>query len=44
MKAVRNKSIKNQIANVVSTQDLFDTELLIRIERSGELIHEVQLS
>ncbi|MDA8719489.1 hypothetical protein N9M04_01475, partial [Candidatus Actinomarina sp.] len=41
MKAVRNKSIKNQIANVVSTQDLFDTELLIRIERSGELIHEV---
>ena len=41
MKAVRNKSIKNQIANVVSTQDLFDTELLIRIERSGERIHEV---
>ena len=41
MKAVRNISIKNEIENVVSTQDLFDTELLIRIERSGERIHEV---
>ena len=38
MKAVRNTSIKKQIANVVSTQDLFDTELLIRIEKSGECI------
>ena len=41
MKAVRKTSITNQIENVVSTQDLFDTELLIRIERSGERIHEV---
>ena len=41
MKAVRNESVKNQIENVVSTQDLFDTELLIRIERSGERILEV---
>ena len=41
MKAVRNISIKKQIANVVSTQDLFDTELLIRIEKSGECIYEV---
>ena len=41
MKAVRHKSIVAQIQNVVSTEDLFDTELLIRIERSGEKILEV---
>ena len=41
MKAVRHKSIIAQIQNVVSTEDLFDTELLIRIERSGEEILEV---
>ena len=41
IKAIRNSSIKNQIDNVVSTQDIFDTELLIRIERSGEQILEV---
>ena len=41
MKAVRKDSVINQIDNVVSTQDLFDTELLIRIERSGNKILEV---
>ena len=41
MKAVRKAPIINQIDNVVSTQDLFDTELLIRIERSGDKILEV---
>ena len=38
MKAVRKASIINQIDNVVSTQDLFDTELLIRVEKSGNKI------
>ena len=33
MKAVRKAPIINQIHNVVCTQDLFDSELLIRIER-----------
>ena len=41
MKAVRKFSIINQIDNVVSTQDLFDTELLIRVEKSGNKILEV---
>ena len=41
MKAIRKVSLENQIAKVVSTQDLFDTELLIRIERNLEKIHEV---
>ena len=41
MKAIRRSSCEEQIQNVVSTQDLFDTELLLRIERSGGYIHEV---
>ena len=41
MKGVRRSSCEKQIRNVVSTQDLFDTELLLRIERLGEYIHEV---
>ena len=41
MKGIRKSSCVNQIENVVSTQDLFDTELLLRIERSGEIIYEV---
>ncbi len=41
MKAVRKVSLEKQILKVVSTQDLFDTELLIRIERNGERIFEV---
>ena len=41
MKAVRRDSILRQIDNVVSTQDLFDTELLIRVERSGQNILEI---
>tara|TARA_Y100000741_G_C18198637_1_gene536661 strand:+ start:181 stop:915 length:735 start_codon:yes stop_codon:yes gene_type:complete len=41
MKAVRKASVIEQIDNVVSTQDLFDTELLIRVERSGNKILEV---
>ena len=41
IKAIRNRSIDQQINNVVSTQDIFDTELLIRIERSGQEIMEI---
>ena len=41
MKAIRKDSVSRQIDSVVSTQDLFDTELLIRIEKSGEKILEV---
>ena len=41
MKGIRKSSCAKQIKNVVSTQDLFDTELLLRIERSGGNIYEV---
>ena len=41
MKGIRRSSCEEEIQNVVSTQDLFDTELLLRIERSGGNIHEV---
>ena len=41
MKGIKRSSFEKQIQKVVSTQDLFDTELLLRIERSGENIYEV---
>ena len=41
MKAIRRDNIQKEINNVISTQDIFDTELLIRIEKSGFKIHEV---
>ncbi len=41
MKGIRRSSSEEHIQNVVSTQDLFDTELLLRIERSGGNIYEV---
>ena len=41
MKAIRKDNIEKEINNVISTQDIFDTELLIRIERSGFRISEV---
>ena len=41
MKGIRKSSCEKHIEKVVSTQDLFDTELLLRIERSGEKIYEV---
>ena len=41
MKAIRKYHIQKEINNVISTQDIFDTELLIRIERSGFKILEV---
>ena len=41
MKAIRKYNIEKEINNVISTQDIIDTELLIRIERSGFKISEV---
>ena len=41
MKAIRKHNIDREISNVISTQDIFDTELLIRIERTGFKILEV---
>ena len=41
MKAIKKECIDEFINTVVSTQDIFDTELLIRIEKSGKKIKEV---
>ena len=41
MKAVRKKFVNNHINLVISTQDLFDTELLLRIEKTGNEFKEV---
>ena len=41
MKAIRRENIQKEINNVISTQDIFDTELLIRIEKAGFRIQEV---
>ena len=41
MKAIKRVNIEKEIDNVISTQDIFDTELLIRIEKSGFKIQEV---
>ncbi len=41
MKAIRRVNVEKEIENVISTQDIFDTELLIRIEKSGFKIQEV---
>ena len=41
MKAIRRADIVEQIEKVVSTQDLFDTELLLRIEKTANEFKEV---
>ncbi len=41
MKAIRRNNVQKEINNVISSQDIFDTELLIRIEKSGFKIQEV---
>ena len=41
MKAVRKSFVNNHINLVISTQDLFDTELLLRIEKTGNEFKEV---
>jgi hypothetical protein len=44
MKAIRRSVIDDIAAQVVSTQDLFDTELVIRAERAGYRIVEVPVT
>jgi glycosyltransferase involved in cell wall biosynthesis len=44
MKAVRRPVVDDVAAGVVSTQDLFDTELVIRAERAGYRIAEVPVT
>tara|TARA_Y100000591_G_scaffold318629_1_gene329776 strand:+ start:395 stop:1129 length:735 start_codon:yes stop_codon:yes gene_type:complete len=41
MKAIKKTAIKRFVPQVVSTQDIFDTELLIRIEKNGGEIKEI---
>ena len=41
MKAIKKTEIKKFLPKVVSTQDIFDTELLIRIEKDGGKIKEI---
>ena len=41
MKAIKKTEINKFIEKVVSTQDIFDTELLLRIERNGGKVKEV---
>ena len=41
MKAIKKSFVNDHINLVSSTQDLFDTELLLRIEKSGEKFKEV---
>ena len=41
MKAVKKDAIKQFVPQVVSTQDIFDTELLIIIEKNGGKIKEI---
>jgi len=41
MKAIRREVIDQVAAEVISTQDLFDTELVVRAERAGYRIAEV---
>ena len=41
MKAIKKSEINKFIEQVFSTQDIFDTELLLRIERSGGKVKEV---
>ena len=41
MKALKKSEINKFIEQVISTQDIFDTELLLRIERNGGKVKEV---
>ena len=41
MKAIKKSEIEKFLPEVISTQDIFDTELLIRIEKNGGKIKEV---
>jgi len=41
MKAIKKTEIEKFVPQVISTQDIFDTELLIRIEKNGGKIKEI---
>ena len=41
MKAIKKTEIKKFLPKVISTQDIFDTELLLRIEKNGGKIKEI---
>ena len=41
MKAIKRTEIEKFLPQVISTQDIFDTELLIRIEKNGGKIKEI---
>ena len=41
MKAIKQTEIEKFLPKVVSTQDIFDTELLLRIEKNGGKVKEV---
>ena len=41
IKAVKQSYIEKYVPQVISTQDIFDTELLIRIEKNGGKIKEI---
>ena len=43
MKAIKTKALKDELSNIISTQWMFDTELLMRIEKKGNLIKEVPI-
>ena len=41
MKAIKKTEIEKFLPHVISTQDIFDTELLLRIEKNGGKIKEI---
>tara|TARA_A100000164_G_C21740207_1_gene691916 strand:- start:9 stop:740 length:732 start_codon:yes stop_codon:yes gene_type:complete len=44
MKAIKTNVLKNELENIISNQWMFDTELLMRIEKKGNLIKEVPIA
>jgi len=43
MKAIKKDVLKKELENTISTQWMFDTELLMRIEKKGNFIKEVPI-
>ncbi len=43
MKAIKENVLKKELENIISTQWMFDTELLMRIEKKENLIKEVPI-
>lgn len=44
MKSIRRKAFEDKINKINSDQWMFDTELLLRIEKNGEQIKEVPVN